>query len=153
MKAIFSILFNLLLLSACGSKSGLVRTGAFYDIPAKFVRSSAGKDFFIAYGKGLDEQECRNDANRKLLKTLIYEGSREGTQIPPALSSNTSIAAFKAEEQRLLSLWSANEALLENKGSPVNRMKQSEEKNTVHQLSFEIGIDRNLLNTELAKFK
>ena len=139
--------------SSCGTNSELVRTGAFYDIAPRFLRTQGNKDYFRAYGKGSNEKECRVNASSDLVKTLIYEGLREGTNMPPILNEPKAVAAFKAQEQQALAGLVASKALVENTGSPANRMRQSTDKNSLYSMSFDIGVDRSLLATEIARFK
>jgi len=153
MRHILLILVGMGLFFACGTKKELVRTGAFYDIAPRFVRTEGSKDYFLVYGKGINEQACLGNASVYLLKTLIYQGSREGTNIAPLLNEPKSIAAVKAQEQTVINGLLMRTGLLESSGSPTNRIRQSTDKNALYNMSFEIGVNRNLLATEIARFK
>lgn len=141
------------LLMACGTKKDLVRTGAFYDIAPRFVRTAGNMDYFMAYGKGADEAECRNNAGTDLLKMLIYQGTRDGANINPVLNTPASIAAFKSREQTALSNLTGRNGLVDNGGKPVNRIRQSKQKDALFSMGFEIGVNRDLLTQEIAAFK
>jgi hypothetical protein len=143
----------MVLLTACGTKKDLVRTGAFYDIAPRFVRTAGNLDYFVAYGKGANEAECRGNAGTDLLKMLIYQGTRDGANINPVLNTPASIAAFKSQEQTALSSLMARTGLMDYIGKPTNRIRQSEQKDALYSMGFEIGINRNLLTKEIAAFK
>lgn len=153
MRYILAVIICLGMFSSCGTNSELVRTGAFYDIAPRFLRSQGSKDYFRAYGKGTNEKECRINASSNLVKALVYEGSREGISIPPILNEPKAVAAFKAQEQEVLTGLLASKAMVENTGSPANRMRQSTDKKSLYNMSFDIGVDRSLLATEISRFK
>ena len=153
MKHILSIVMCMVILAACAPKKELVRTGAFYDIAPRFARSQGNMEYFLAYGKGINESECRSNAEAGLIKTLIYQGVRDGININPILNEPQSVAAFKTREQTALSVLQGRSGLIDNSGKPTNRMRQSTDKNALYSMAFEIGVNRSLLTSEVVGTK
>lgn len=149
----YTLLLCIVLLTACGTKKDLVRTGAFYDIGPRFVRTGGNMDYFMVYGKGADEAECRSNAGTDLLKALIYQGVRDGAVINPILNTPGAVSALKSIEQTALSSLMARDGLVDNSGKPINRIRQSKQKDALYSMGFEIGVNRDLLAKEIAAFK
>lgn len=149
----YTLLMCMLLLMACGTKKDLIRTGAFYDIGPRFVRTAGNMDYFMVYGKGADEAECRANAGTDLLKALIYNGVRDGANINPILNTPGTITTLKSLEQTALSNLMARNGLVDNSGKPTNRIRQSKQKDALYSMGFEIGVNRDLLTKEVAAFK
>lgn len=143
----------MVLLMSCGTKKDLVRTGAFYDIGPRFVRTVGNMDYFMVYGKGATEDECRANAGTDLLKTLIYQGVRDGANINPIINTPATMSAFQSLQQTALSTLMARNGLVDNTGKPTNRIRQSKQKDALYSMGFEIGVNRDLLTKEVSAYK
>jgi hypothetical protein len=138
---------------SCSSPKPTLSTAAFYDIPQRFIKSDAsGKDYFLAFGKGKNEKECKENAQIALLKELIYNGIQTGTSLPALLQDPNHVNEFKKDETNAIHKIMINPQIIQANYRAANKLKQAEAKNTNLNMSFEIGVNRRLLSSHLETF-
>lgn len=138
---------------SCSTPKPVLSTAAFYDIPQRFVKSDAsGKDYFMAFGKGRNERECKENAQIALLKELIYNGIQTGANMPALLQDPKSVHEFKKDETNAIHSIMINPRIIQANYRATDRLTQAEAKNSTLNLSFEIGVNRNLLANHLENF-
>ncbi len=135
---------------SCSSPKPTLSTAAFYDIPQRFVKSDAsGKDYFLAFGKGKNERECKENAQIALLKELIYNGIQTGTSLPALLNDPNHVNEFKKDETNAIHKIMINPQIIQANYRANTKLKQSEDKKSTLNMSFEVGINRRLLSNQL----
>lgn len=135
---------------SCSSPKPTLSTAAFYDIPQRFVKSDAsGKDYFLAFGKGKNERECKENAQIALLKELIYNGIQTGTSLPALLNDPNHVNEFKRDETNAIHKIMINPQIIQANYRANTKLKQSEDKKSTLNMSFEVGINRRLLSNQL----
>lgn len=135
---------------SCSSPKPTLSTTAFYDIPQRFVKSDAsGKDYFLAFGKGKNERECKENAQIALLKELIYNGIQTGTSLPALLNDPNHVNEFKRDETNAIHKIMINPQIIQANYRANTKLKQSEDKKSTLNMSFEVGINRRLLSNQL----
>lgn len=157
MKINKTILLLLLIASgaiSCNKKTtATVSTAAFYDMPVKFIRHEAsGFDYFQIFAKGVNKKECEENAKMQLMKELIYNGIRQGTNINPILNEPQTVQKFRNNESEFLTRLADNSSVIEISKTPNDNLKQSENKNTVYSMPVVLSINRVLFTNEVLTF-
>jgi hypothetical protein len=105
------------------ASKGTVSTAAFYSMSPSYVRTdAAGKNYFQVYAKGLNENECKDNAKLELMKMLIYDGTRQGIALPSILNDPAQVVKFRRSESDFFKTILTNPAILEA-GKPVDNSR------------------------------
>lgn len=150
---LYAALFMAILSAGCSHpKKGMVSTAAFYNMGIKYLRSDAnGKDYFQVYAKGSDENECKENAKIEVMKTLTYEGLRQGIQLAPILNVPAMVSDFKLNEQVFFRKYLNNKNVIETEDfiDKDRKLLQSEQKNAVSSMQVVVGIHKQKFTTEV----